>query len=213
MPNLTSVGVTSGLGTSGTGTISTLDNLIGTAGTSNTNVLSVQGIASGTASPVSATQSGTWTVQPGNTANTTAWKVTDPALEAAIVTLGQATMANSVPVVVASNQTAIPVSATITNSGTLFKTVQLSATGTVVALVGGKSIRVISAQLIADSALTVKWQSHVTPTDITGSAYLAANGGYVLPYNPDGWFQTISGEALDLNITGTGNVGGSITYI
>ena len=188
MPNLTSVGVTSGLGTSGTGTISTLDNLIGTAGTANANVLSVQGIASATA-----------------------MKVTDPALEAAIVTLGQVTMANSVPVVIASNQSAVPVS--ITNSNTLFKTVQLSATGTVVALVGGKSIRVISAQLIADSALTVKWQSHVTPTDITGSAYLAANGGYVLPYNPDGWFQTISGEALDLNITGTGNVGGSITYI
>jgi len=188
MPNLTSVGVTSGLGTSGTGTISTLDNLIGTAGTANANVLSVQGIASATA-----------------------MKVTDPALEAAIVTLGQVTMANSVPVVIASNQSAVPVS--ITNSNTLFKTVQLPATGTVVALVGGKSIRVISAQLIADSALTVKWQSHVTPTDITGSAYLAANGGYVLPYNPDGWFQTISGEALDLNITGTGNVGGSITYI
>lgn len=53
----------------------------GTAGNSDTQVLSVQGIASGTALPVSlasvpshaVTQSGTWTVQPGNTANTTAW--------------------------------------------------------------------------------------------------------------------------------------------
>lgn len=101
---------------------------LGTAGASSTDVISVQGIASGTALPVSAaslplpssaststkqsdgsqktqvvdgsgnvigatsnaldvniksgnatttaaTQSGTWTVQPGNTANTTAWKV------------------------------------------------------------------------------------------------------------------------------------------
>jgi hypothetical protein len=70
---------------------------LGTAGSASTDVITVQGIASGTAQPVSdgggsltvddgagsltvdgtvaATQSGTWTVQPGNTANTTAWKV------------------------------------------------------------------------------------------------------------------------------------------
>jgi hypothetical protein len=130
MANLTSIGLTAGAGSSGTGTISTLDNLIGTAGTASAQVLSVQGIASGTAQPVSAaslplptgastsakqpalgtagtastdvitvqgiasgtviptslasttitgtvavTESGTWTVQPGNTPNTTAWKV------------------------------------------------------------------------------------------------------------------------------------------
>lgn len=61
--------------------------IYGTAGTSNAAVVSVQGIASGTALPVSltsttitgtvaATQSGTWTVQPGNTANTTPWLIT-----------------------------------------------------------------------------------------------------------------------------------------
>lgn len=53
MPNITSVTLTSGLGTGGTGTISTLDNLIGTAGSSSAQVLSVQGIASGTAAPTS----------------------------------------------------------------------------------------------------------------------------------------------------------------
>lgn len=55
MANLTTVGLTSGAGSSGTGNVSTLDNLIGTAGTANTNVLSVQGIASGVAQPVSGT--------------------------------------------------------------------------------------------------------------------------------------------------------------
>jgi hypothetical protein len=55
----------------------------GTAGSAAGGVLTVQGSASGTAIPVSgsvtvsgtvaATQSGTWTVQPGNTANTTPW--------------------------------------------------------------------------------------------------------------------------------------------
>lgn len=60
--------------------------IYGAAGSANSNVLSVQGIASGTNLPVSltsttitgtvaATQSGTWTVQPGNTPNTTSWLV------------------------------------------------------------------------------------------------------------------------------------------
>lgn len=61
---------------------------LGTAGSASADVLSVQGVASmtalkvdgsGSTQPISgtvaATQSGTWTVQPGNTANTTAWKV------------------------------------------------------------------------------------------------------------------------------------------
>src|ERR1700760_718749 len=46
MPNLTTVGLTNGGGTSGTGTVSTLDNVIGTAGTPSAQVQTVQGIAS-----------------------------------------------------------------------------------------------------------------------------------------------------------------------
>jgi hypothetical protein len=84
-------------------------------------------------SNILATQSGTWTVQPGNTANTTAWLVTGtggtfpvtgtvtttpPAnastniaqVGGSAVSLGQNTMVNSIPVAIASNQAAIPVS-------------------------------------------------------------------------------------------------------
>lgn len=88
---------------------------------------------------VAATQSGTWTVQPGNTANTTAWKVdgsavTQPvsaaslplptgastsalqttgnsslsSIDGKLNSLGQKTMANSVPVAIASDQSAVP---------------------------------------------------------------------------------------------------------
>ncbi len=46
----------------------------GVAGTPAGGVASVQGVAGGTAMPAS--QSGTWTVQPGNTANTTPWLAT-----------------------------------------------------------------------------------------------------------------------------------------
>lgn len=49
MTNLTTVGLTSGAGTSGTGTVSTLDNVIGTAGTPSAQVQTVQGITSMTA--------------------------------------------------------------------------------------------------------------------------------------------------------------------
>ena len=80
---------------------------------------------------IAATQSGTWTVQPGNTANTTAWKVdgsavtqpvsgtvtVNPLTNSSIVKaqlqdnagtaiiLGQTTMSASLPVTIASNQT------------------------------------------------------------------------------------------------------------
>lgn len=66
MANLTSVTLTAGVPTAGTGTVGTIDNVTGTAGSPSVPVLTVQGVASGTAQPVSgtvaATQSGTWNV-------------------------------------------------------------------------------------------------------------------------------------------------------
>jgi hypothetical protein len=95
----------------------------------------------------------------------------------------------------------------------LFALVAVSASGTVIPLVAAKKIRVLAMQLVAAAAVNVKWQSHVLPTDLTGLAYFAANGGYVLPFNPVGWFQTIAGEALDINLSASVAVGGSITYV
>lgn len=54
MANITQVTVTAGVPTAGTGTVSTLDNLLGPAGTPSAQVQSVQGVAGGTAVPVSA---------------------------------------------------------------------------------------------------------------------------------------------------------------
>lgn len=42
--------------------------------------------------------------------------------------------------------------------------------------------------------------------------HLAQNGGYVLPLNPADWFQTNTGEALDINLSAAVAVGGSLTY-
>jgi hypothetical protein len=44
------------------------------------------GVSAGGLASVAATQTGTWTVQPGNTANTTAWLVSLPAASTATVT-------------------------------------------------------------------------------------------------------------------------------
>lgn len=96
-----------------------------------------------------------------------------------------------------------------------FATLTASASGVtnLVALVSSKKIRVLALSLIANGSVNVKFQSHVTPTDISGLYYLAANVGFVLPYNPLGWFQTVSGEALDINLSAAVAVGGNIVYV
>lgn len=71
MTALTDVTLTTGVPTAGSGTVSTLDKFNGTAGSSTTQALTVQGIASGTAMPVSVatipshavTNAGTFAVQ------------------------------------------------------------------------------------------------------------------------------------------------------
>lgn len=138
MPNLTSVTVTAGVPTAGTGTVSTIDNLIGTAGTAATNVLSVQGIASGTLLPVSNTALGTTAITRGAGASDSGTvRVTVDSGQ--IGSLGQAVMSSSTPVVIASNQSSIPVTNTpLTNFGAgEYETVAASQTAQVLGATGG----------------------------------------------------------------------------
>jgi hypothetical protein len=83
----------------------------------------------------------------------------------------------------------------------------------VIALVSGKKIRVLSLSLTANAAVNVKFQSHTTPTDLTGLYYLGDKGGFVLPYNPLGHFESLSGQALDINLSGAVAVGGQLVYV
>ena len=75
----------------------------------------------------------------------------------------------------------------------------------------GYKICVIGAKLMAAGSVNAKWQS--AATDLTGLSYLVAGGGEVLPHNPAGWFETVAGEALNLNLSAAVAVGGHITYI
>lgn len=83
----------------------------------------------------------------------------------------------------------------------------------VVAAVTLKKIRVLSYVVVADAAVNVKFQSHVTPTDKTGLMYCAAKGGVSSGFSPVGHFETVAGEALDINLSGAVAVGGHVSYL
>lgn len=90
--------------------------------------------------------------------------------------------------------------------------VAVSASGTLIAAVSGKMIRVIAFALTSSGTVNVKFQSHVTG-DLTGLFYEIANTGFVLSPNTWGWFETVAGEALDISLSAGIPVGGVLTYV
>lgn len=131
-----------------------------------------------------------------------------------ITTLGSLLASSGTPL--ASSQD----TSTVWNSGVAltpkFATISTSSSGatTVVAAVTGKRIRVLAWDLKVNAAVNFKWQSHVTPTDLTGLYYNSGQGdGVARAFNPVGYFQTVSGEALDINLSGAVAVGGVLTYV
>jgi len=88
-----------------------------------------------------------------------------------------------------------------------------SGNNTIVAAVTSKKVRILAVQMISNGTVNAKWQSGAGGTDLTGLAYLVANTGYVLPYNPVGWFETASNTLMNLNLSAAIAVGGSIVYI
>lgn len=93
-----------------------------------------------------------------------------------------------------------------------FAVVNLSASGDLLALVSGKRIRVVSMLVMAAADVTLTLRSGGS-TAISGVLPLLAKSGFVLPFNPVGWFQTASGEKLDAVLGGSVDVDGFFTYI
>lgn len=94
---------------------------------------------------------------------------------------------------------------------------QLSPSGsgnsTILAAQGASNrIRVLSAHIMTSGSLNVKFLSSTT-TDISGLYPCRDGGGFVLPYNPHGWFQTAANEALNINLSSAIPTGVTITYI
>lgn len=90
-----------------------------------------------------------------------------------------------------------------------------NATGTgntaVVAAQPNGRIRVLSCAVVSTLANNVKFQS--ATTDITATFPFGANGGFILPFNEHGWFETAMNEALNVNLSVATATGVQIQYI
>jgi len=81
----------------------------------------------------------------------------------------------------------------------------------VIAAQSGKRIRVIAYNLMAAGSVNVKFNS--ASTKISGLKYLIANTGMVCGDLEKGWFETASGEALNINLSASVAVEGEIVYV
>lgn len=98
-----------------------------------------------------------------------------------------------------------------------FANVNASQTdASIVAAVAYKSIRVVSCFMVTGATatdVTFNSKGSGSGTAITSLIADGANGGAVLNYNFDGWFQTSPGEALTVT-TGAGSATGiNVSYI
>lgn len=88
-----------------------------------------------------------------------------------------------------------------------------SGNNTLVAAVASKKIRVIACFMIAAGAVNARFESGADGTALTGQMNLTTNSGFVLPYNPAGWFETAAAALLNLELSGAVSVDGALTYV
>lgn len=85
-------------------------------------------------------------------------------------------------------------------------------TGTVIAAVPGKKIRVFAIKLLVSAALSISWRDGGSDA-LEGAQTFGVNGGYVESASPPSYlFQTTAGNSLDLVISGTGTAAGRLSY-
>lgn len=97
-----------------------------------------------------------------------------------------------------------------------FRTVTVSTAGdnTVVSAVTDKKIRVLSAFIVASGgANTIRFESAASGTALTGQMDLADNGQLILPFSPVGWFENITGQLLNLELSAATAVNVNVIYI
>jgi hypothetical protein len=96
-----------------------------------------------------------------------------------------------------------------------FAVIDLAGSGdnTILAAVASKKIRVLALFLISAGTVNVRFESGASGTALTGQMNLVANAGFVLPYNPLGWFETASATLLNLELSAAISVDGSLTYV
>lgn len=96
-----------------------------------------------------------------------------------------------------------------------FAVIDVASSGdnTLVAAVSSKKIRVLSLFLVAAGAVNARFESGAGGTALTGQMNLTTNSGFVLPFNPVGWFETAATTLLNLELSGAVSVDGALTYV
>lgn len=183
---------------------------LGTAGAASADVITIQGIASMTkllVTPDSVALPANQSVNVAQVAGGTT----------GLAGAGNAG-ANTLRVVIATDQLTIPVSATDAGSGKTLKRapISLTATGDVVAAVATKRLKVFSCviQSLTDG-MTVQLRNKTTTGTVLTPAYsLNAREGIVeSAINPPAFlFASIAGEAIEALITGTGTIKIAVSY-
>jgi hypothetical protein len=74
-------------------------------------------------------------------------------------------------------------------------------------------IRIVSLFLVSAGTVNVRFESAAGGTALTGQMPLIANTGFVLPFNPTGWFETGANALLNLELSGAIGVHGSFSYV
>lgn len=88
-----------------------------------------------------------------------------------------------------------------------------SGDNTLVSADATKKIRVLSLFLVSAGTVNVRFEGGAGGTALTGQMNLVANSGFVLPFNPVGWFETAANTLLNLELSGAISVDGSLTYV
>lgn len=88
-----------------------------------------------------------------------------------------------------------------------------SGDNTVINAVSSKKIRVLALYAVAAGSTTVRFESGASGTALTGVVSLVANTGFVLPYNPVGWFETGTNTLLNMELNAAVQVSGCCTYV
>jgi hypothetical protein len=85
---------------------------------------------------------------------------------------------------------------------------------TLVTGVAGKRIRVLALiAVMTGTAVTIRFESNAGGTALTGQMQPTQGGGFVLPFNPVGWFETEPGQLLNLELGGAQSVDGVLVYV
>lgn len=86
-----------------------------------------------------------------------------------------------------------------------------SGDNTLVAAVGGQTIRVFRFELVFEADVNVIFKDS-TPTNMTGAMFMRGGGSIVLDFDSDPWFVTAVGKAFQMNLSSAVKTYGRIWY-